>query len=327
MMSSFATPSAYATMRRSFCNALASAALLLSSAVAFGATVTVKDAAGRMVVVNDASRIVSIGGAVTEILYALGVSNQIAAVDVTSVFPAQVLNEKPNVGYMRQLSPEGVLSMRPSVVLSIEGAGPKEAIAVLEAAGVPLVNVPDHFDRNGVIEKIKLIAAVAGAHAKGECLAAAVQADFDALEAMSRKVTKPARIMFALSIAADRLMVAGRGTAADGIIRLAGGINPMTSFEGYKAVNDEAVIGAAPDAIMVMQRGAHASTTEEIFDKPAFKMTPAAASKTLISLDGLYLLGFGPRTAAAAREVAARLYPQQITGELPSHDHPSACAK
>jgi iron complex transport system substrate-binding protein len=314
-------------MRRNLSTSLACATLLLTSAVATGAPVTVRDAAGRTVTINDSSRIVAIGGAVTEILYALGLSNQIAAVDVTSVYPVEVLKEKPNVGYMRQLSPEGVLSMRPSVVLSIEGAGPKEAITVLEAAGVPLVNVADRFDRIGVIEKIKLVAEVAGARARGECLAAAVQADFDGLEQIEKKITRPAKVMFTLSTAADRLMVAGRGTAADGIIRLAGAINPMTSFEGYKAVNDEAVIGAAPDAIMVMQRGAHASTTEDIFDKPAFKMTPAAASKTLISLDGLYLLGFGPRTAAAAREVAVRLYPQQITGELPSHDRAAECAK
>jgi iron complex transport system substrate-binding protein len=307
-----------ASIRRSICAGLLAAAF--ANATAIAAPVTVKDASGRAVTINDSSRMVVIGGALTEILYALGLEQQIAAVDVTSVYPARVLSEKPNVGYMRALSPEGVLGMRPSLVLAIDGAGPKETIAVLEATGVPMVTVPDRFDAASVVGKIRLVAEVAGARAKGECLAAAVQSDFDALAALRTKINKPARVMFALSTAADKLMIAGDGTAADGIIRLAGGVNAIASFEGYKAVSDEAVIGAAPDALMVMQRGAHASTTEEIFSTPAFSMTPAAKHKTLISLDGLYLLGFGPRTALAARDVAARLYPELHAGKLPSED-------
>jgi iron complex transport system substrate-binding protein len=310
-----------ASIRRSFCTALFAATF----ASAHAAPVTVKDASGRIVTVNDASRMVVIGGALTEILYALGLERQIAAVDVTSVYPARVLAEKPNVGYMRALSPEGVLGMRPSVVLAIDGSGPKETIAILESAGVPMVTVPDRFDAGSVIEKIKLVAEVAGARAKGECLAAAVQGDFDALAALRKNIGKPAKVMFALSTAADKLMVAGDSTAADGIIKLAGGVNAITSFEGYKAVSEEAVIGAAPDALMVMQRGAHAATTEEIFSTPAFRMTPAAKNKMLISLDGLYLLGFGPRTALAARDVAARLYPELHPDKLPSEDRAAGC--
>ena len=107
--------------------------------------VTVRDAAGRNVEVKDASRIVSVGGAVTEILYALGLADRIVAVDTTSLFPAEALKQKPNVGYMRALSAEGVLGLNPSLVLAIDGAGPKETIAVLEAATVPLVRVPDRY--------------------------------------------------------------------------------------------------------------------------------------------------------------------------------------
>ena len=133
--------------------------------------VTVRDAGGRNVEVKDASRIVSVGGAVTEILYALGLSDRIVAVDTTSLFPAEALKQKPNVGYMRALSAEGVLGLNPSLVLAIEGAGPKETIAVLEAATVPLVRVPDRYTGDGIVEKIKLVADVAGEHDRGECLA------------------------------------------------------------------------------------------------------------------------------------------------------------
>lgn len=314
-----------AAIRRSLCVTLAGAALLSLHAMTVAQPREVKDASGRTVIVKDASRIVSIGGAITEILYAIGHSNQIAAVDTTSVFPSQVMSEKPNVGYMRQLSPEGVLSTRPTLLLAIDGAGPKDAIAVLEASGTPMITVPDRFDAPGIIEKIKIVANVAGAHAAGECLAAAVNADLNALENVRKQIKKPAKVMFVLSLAGDRLMVAGHGTAADGIIRLAGGVNAMTAFEGYKAVNDEAVIAAAPNAILMMQRGPQPASADEVFDKPAFKMTPAASRKALISLDGLYLLGFGPRTAAAARDVAVKLYPELAVPKLPSEAHTENC--
>ena len=100
--------------------------------------ITVKDATGRPVAISDATRIVSVGGAVTEILYALGLEQRVIAVDTTSLYPPRALAEKPNVGYMRQLSPEGVLALGPSLVLAAEGSGPKETIAVLEAASIPL---------------------------------------------------------------------------------------------------------------------------------------------------------------------------------------------
>jgi ABC-type Fe3+-hydroxamate transport system substrate-binding protein len=76
--------------------------------------ITVKDATGRPVAISDATRIVSVGGAVTEILYALGLEQRVIAVDTTSLYPPRALAEKPNVGYMRQLSPEGVLALGPS---------------------------------------------------------------------------------------------------------------------------------------------------------------------------------------------------------------------
>ncbi|HRJ72305.1 MAG TPA: ABC transporter substrate-binding protein, partial [Terrimicrobiaceae bacterium] len=60
-------------------------------------------------------RIVSAAGAVTETLYALGVQDALVAVDVSSVFPAAA-DALPKIGYARQLSAEGILSMKPSVV-------------------------------------------------------------------------------------------------------------------------------------------------------------------------------------------------------------------
>jgi iron complex transport system substrate-binding protein len=300
-------------------------ALILALTASNAFAITIRDAAGRDVTVNDTSRMVSVGGAVTEILYALGLADRIVAIDTTSLYPARALKEKPNVGYMRALSAEGVLGLNPSLVLAIEGAGPKETVAVLEQASVPLVRVPDHYTAEGIVEKVRLIADVAGAHEGGECLAAQVKADLGALEMLRAKITQPKKVLFVLSFLNGKPMVAGRNTAADGIIKLAGGVNAMDAYEGYKQISDEAVIAAGPDTVLSMRRPQDNLDATTVFSNAAFSTTPAAAAKSFVAMDGLYLLGFGPRTAAAARDLASSLYPTLGRDALPSERKTSDC--
>ena len=267
---------------------------------------------------HDTSRIVSIGGAITEILYALGLAPRIVAVDSTSFHPPLALREKPNVGYFRRLSPEGVLGLNPSLILAIEGAGPIEAISVLKAAGVDFVSVPDHFTDAGIVEKIRIVAGVTGEMRRGECLANAVAADLDALAQLRKQIERPARALFLLSFAGERAQVAGRATAADGIMQLAGATNAITEFEGYKPVSNEAIIAARPDAVLAMQRNADTLDARTVFAHQAFALTPAARRQAFVAMNGLYLLGFGPRTARAARDLASKLYPTLPQPEFPS---------
>jgi iron complex transport system substrate-binding protein len=311
------------------CCAIVAVFVTAMAQAAAAAPVQVRDASGRAVSINDASRIVSIGGAVTEILYALGLESRIVAVDSTSVFPMEALKQKPNVGYMRQLSPEGVLGLAPSLVLAAEGAGPKEAVTVIEASKTPLVSVPDHFTGDGILHKIRLIAAATGQDTKGECLAAATKADLDAVAALRARVRtnveKPQRVLFLLSFMNSRPMVSGRNTAADGIIALAGGVNAVSEFEGYKIVGEEAIVAAKPDVVLVMQRPDLALGSTEVFSNAAFRLTPAASHNGLVAMDGLYLLGFGPRTARAARDLGVALYPSLGAQALPS-EQAKACS-
>jgi iron complex transport system substrate-binding protein len=302
---------------RAFFTGLAFAAAACACAAA-GSKDALRDARGREVAVPDASRIVSVGGAITEILYALNQERRIVGVDSTSLYPPQALREKPNVGYMRQLSPEGLLGLRPSVIVASEGSGPKEAMAVLEAAAVPLVMVPDHFSGEGIIEKIRIVAAAAGVAERGECLAKAVQADLDGLARLRARIGRPLKGLFLLSFVSDKAQVAGRATAADGILKLAGTVNAIADYDGYKPINDEAVIAASPDFVLTMNRGGHALDAATVFAHPAFALTPAAKRSAFLTMEGLYLLGFGPRTALAARDLAAEVYPALAAGKLPS---------
>jgi iron complex transport system substrate-binding protein len=282
------------------------------------------DASSRAVAIADTSRIVSIGGSITEILYALGLQQKIVAVDTTSLYPPAALQEKPNVGYMRQLSAEGVLALSPTLILALQGSGPKETIDILGQSKIPFVAVPDKFSGAGIIEKIRVVAQSAAASERGECLVRRVGDELATLDGMRAQIRKPLKVAFVLSLAGNRPMIAGRATAADGIIGMAGATNAFADFDGYKLVNDEAIIAAKPEAVLVMQRGERSLSADTVFAQPALAMTPAAGRNAFVSMDGLFLLGFGPRTARAAHELAAHLYPNIDAGALTAKDADAA---
>ena len=298
---------------RTFACLLLSATLALVSG-AYAAGIKVHDARNRDVAVTDVARTVSIGGAITEILYALGLESRLVGVDTTSLYPPAALHDKPNVGYMRQISAEGVLGLNPSLILAIQGSGPRETLDILEAAKVPLVLVPETFSEEGLIGKIRLVGHAMGVDARAECLSAAVGADLAQLRALRAKVKKPVRVMFVMSLQNGRAMVAGHKTAADEIIRLAGAVNAVDDYDGYKIIGDEAIVAAKPDVALSIERGKESLQADAVYAHPGFALTPVAANKSFITRDGLYLLGFGPRTAAAARDLSVKLYPALADG-------------
>jgi iron complex transport system substrate-binding protein len=261
----------------------------------------------------DTSRLIAIGGSVTEIVYALGEQDHLIARDTTSVYPDEAL-ALPDVGYIRALSPEGVLSVEPSAILMLEGSGPQEAVDVLKKASVPIAVVPEGFDSQGILNKIRAVGHAIGAQHKAADLAARVEVDLAEAEALTGNIQDRRRVLFVLTAQGGRLMASGSRTAANGIITMGGGINVMAEFEGYKPVADEAIIEAQPDLILMMntRSGTNEEANAELLAHPAIAATPAGRNKAILRMDGAYLLGFGPRTAAAVRDLAAELYGEAI---------------
>jgi iron complex transport system substrate-binding protein len=260
----------------------------------------------------DTSRIVSIGGSITEIVFALGEEKRLIARDSTSVYPDAVWN-LPDVGYMRALSPEGVLSVNPSGILALAGSGPKEAVDVLKKASVPFIEVPETFDSEGILQKIRIVGKALGTDAKAEALADSVAAKLEAAEKLTDGITERKRVLFILSMQGGKILASGSDTAADGIISLAGGVNAVEGYSGYKQLSDESALTARPDIILMMDRGGgDPSANVDPFAHPAIVSTPAGQAKALVRMDGQYLLGFGPRTANAIHDLAVALYGDRI---------------
>ncbi|ESX50271.1 hemin ABC transporter substrate-binding protein [Mesorhizobium sp. C416B] len=268
-------------------------------------------ASENVAVFADTSRIVAIGGSITEIVYALGEEGHLVARDSTSRYPAAAV-ALPDVGYMRQLSPEGVLSVNPSGILALHGSGPKEAVDVLKKSSVPFIDVPEHYSHDGILEKIRIVGKALGVDAKAETLVAETDAKLKAAEKQTASIKQRKRILFVLSIQGGKILAAGTDTAGDGIIKLAGAVNAVEGFSGYKQMSDEAIVTARPDVILAM-KNAGPPIAAELFAIPSITSTPAGEGRKLILMDGSYLLGFGPRTSDAIHDLAVSLYGSQVT--------------
>jgi iron complex transport system substrate-binding protein len=263
--------------------------------------------------VPDASRVVSIGDSITEIVYALGEEGRLVGRDSTSTYP-DAANKLPDVGYMRALSPEGVLSINPTAIIAVEGSGPKETIEVLKRASVPFVFVPEKYTAASIAEKIRIVGKALGADDKAQKLAGQVETELAAAQAETKDVKARKRVLFILSAKGGKIMGSGTKTAANGIIELAGAENAITEFEGYKPLTDEGIITASPDVILVMDRGGdHSAADAELLANKAIAATPAGETKNIVRMNGQLLLGFGPRAAKAVHDLAKAFYGNEVS--------------
>jgi len=251
-----------------------------------------------------AQRIVSIGGDVTEIVFALGAGDRVIAIDDTATWPPEA-TELPSVGYMRALGAEGVLSVNPDLILLSEGSGPPEVVQQLEASGVPVVRVPYEQSLDGVRAKVGAVAGALGLEAEGQALIADFDAELAEIQAAVEALPETPRALFLLTTDTP-MLAAGDQTSADSIIRLAGGENVMSQQSGYRPLSTESVVVAAPDHLILM---AHVfDGLEALRSNPILALTPAVTSGRVHAIDGTLLLGFGPRTPLAIRLLAEALH-------------------
>ncbi|MCC6468850.1 MAG: ABC transporter substrate-binding protein [Alphaproteobacteria bacterium] len=275
-------------------------AALLAAALAFGAGAAAS---------AEVERIVAIGPAVSETVAALGAADRLVAVDSSSQYPPR-LRGLPQVGYMRSLSAEGVLSLRPGVLLITADAGPPAALAQLRGTGLPVVVMPQGHSPATVLESIRIVGDAIGRPVDGRDLAQKVDAEFAALaRALAARNDTP-RVLFVLANTADSLMAAGRETAAESIIALAGGKLAIDGYAGYKPITAEAAVASAPDVILLPSHGVDAmGGLDKALKVPQIALTPAGRSGRVVVMEMAYLLGFGPRAPQAAADLARRLHP------------------
>lgn len=248
-------------------------------------------------------KFVTLGGSVTETVYALGEGSKVVGVDVSSLHPPEV-NGLPKVGYYRQISAEGIISLEPTLVIGSSASGPADALEKVKNVGIPLEILSAKKTLVDAKARITDIAKILKKEEQGK----KIVSEIDIALAKLEKPATPPRVLFIYARGAGAVNVAGKNTAAAEMIALAGGINCVDGYEGYKPINSEAIIAAAPDFVLLTDRGLKSiGGVESVAKLPGISLTTAGKEKNIISMDDLLLLGFGPRVGQAAQELANKL--------------------
>lgn len=258
-------------------------------------------------------RIISLDGAITETLFALGQGEKLVGIDRTSTYPPLKITEIPKLGHIRQLNAEAVLGLSPDLIIALEADRDNKVIQQLVAAKIEFLFVSKPHTLDGPMEMASTIAAKLGGEAALEQLITDNTENKQKLESLLSEIRTKPRVLFIYARGKGSMSVAGKNTSAEAIIQLAGGENAMTEFEEFQALSAEGLIEAAPDVLLLFESGLRSiSGIEGLLEVPGVQQTPAGKNKKIIAMDGHYLLGFGPRAAQAAIELATKLHQEDI---------------
>jgi len=252
-------------------------------------------------------RLITLGGALTELVYALGAQDQLVGTDTTSLYPAAAL-KTPKVGYFRQLSAEGILSLRPDAVVGTDDIGPAAVVEQLRGAGVRVELVKVDHTWGEVQRKLQAVGSASGREAQARALQAELDAQWRAVQAEVAAYRGPRpRVLFILAHGPSP-RVAGAATAADAMITFSGAVNAMQGFDGYRALTAEGLAQAAPDVILTTTQGLEEQGgADKFWQRPELALAPAYKTRALVALDALELIGFGPRLPQAVRTLHRRM--------------------
>ena len=275
---------------------------------------TVNSADGRKVTVTSAERIVPLTGSLNEIVFTLGLGKRVVARDITATFEQAA--KLPVVTRAHDVSAEGVLSLKPTLVLADTTTGPAEAIDQIRDAGIPLVVVEPAKSLDDVGTRIDAVAGALGVKAAGaelkqraEQRISRVQKD---IPAHGSGDPKPRVAFLYLRGSASVYLLGGADSGASSLLEAAGAVDAGKASglrKDFTAITSEALAKAAPDAILVMTKGLDSvGGLDGLVKIPGVAETPAGMDRRVVSVDDGVLLNYGPRTDEVLKSIVKQLY-------------------
>lgn len=256
-------------------------------------------------------RIVSIDGSLTEIVYALGKGGLVVGRDTTSTYPEAAI-KLPDVGYMRALSAEGILSLRPTLVLVTSDAKPQKVLTQLKKAGVQVEIIENRYSIEGVEHKILKVAEALGIPEDGKRLVSKMRKEVEQAQTKARALQKDGQVpnaIFVLNMRKGNMMVAGADSRADQLMKMIGIHNPVAQyFNGYKPLTPEAAVKYNPQYILTMQQSVQSSGgVKSMKQSTVLQMTDAGKNGRIIVLENSDL-SFGPRLGQALNNLTSAIF-------------------
>lgn len=265
--------------------------------------------------IGDVSRIVSLNGDLTEIIFELGLGENVVGVDVTTTYPpeAAALNDQgQTVGFAQQLAAEAVLRFEPTLVIGDQQVAPPEVLEQLRGAGIPVVILETQTTLDGVETKILEVAEILGVPDEGGELADRVMGEIDAARALAATDDSDPKIAYVYVRGPQVVFLFGAGMPTQGMIEGAGAIDAgaEAGVFGPAPLTPEALVAAAPDLIVLPEAGLAALGGIEAFlALPGVAETPAAQNDAFLDYDEAYFFNLGPRAGQALDEFVRDLYP------------------
>lgn len=284
--------------------------------------IEVTDAEDKTVVISSADRIVSLNGSTTEILFALGVGNNVVGCDASSTYPKGVKDKLPSIGYQYGLNAEGILSLNPTLIIGRDDVRPPQVVQQLRMAGITVLLLKEPRSFETAKQRLLTIGKAVGHEEKAKELAKALETDIEKLEAKlaSRKGTPKQKALFLYLRGTQTTLVLGTDTAPGAMFDIIGAENAAGSIKGNKPMTAEAVIAAQPDVYVLFTSSLESiGGIDGLLKLPGLAHTPAGQNRRVVTLDGQYLSGFGPRCGRAALDLFQGIYekdgPFVATGE------------
>lgn len=254
-----------------------------------------------------AERIVVAGGSLTELIYAIGAGNRVVGVDETTSYPPQT-QALPHIGYWKQLSSEGILSLRPDSFITWQDAGPQLVFDQLRAQKVNVVTLPRvPATVEQMYANIHALAKNLNAEPQGDTLVNTLRQRLDAVAQSSASKPAPIKAMFILSAGGSAPQVAGKGSVADAIMTLAGAQN-VAQHPQYRSYSAEALIAADPEVIIVTSQMVDGDINR-LSTIAGITRTAAWKNQRIVMLDQALILGMGPRVADAVETLHRQFWP------------------
>jgi len=263
-----------------------------------------------------AKRIISLAPSITEILFALGLNEEVAAVTNFCDYPEAVLN-KPRIGGFVNPDIEKIVSLKPDLIIGIRDGNRTDTIDRLNDFGFPVYLIdPKGFD--GVMGTIKNIGGVVGREKESERLIKDMVDKRENMITLTRSLSKP-KVFF--QVGDVPLITVGKGTLADDLIRLAGGRSiSEDEWVSYPSCSVETIVAKAPEIIIMSSMESKKDHMNLIKRWQNWKTIPAVKMNAIYVIDSNLVDRPTPRIAEGLEALAKIIHPEVLTRKVQPKD-------
>ncbi len=287
--------------------------------------VTLTDAQGTEVVVEDVSRVLALDlhGTLARTVFELGLGDRLVGRDLSTQFD-QAADLPLVTGSGHELNAEAILDLDPTLIITDTSLGPWDVVLQMRESGIPVVVVESSRSLDNLDELTRMVADSLGVPDEGEVLVervaaevAQVRADIEEVAPADERQRLRTVFLYVRGNAGVYYMF-GKGSGADDLIDAVGAydVAEEIGWSGMRPVTAEGLVAAAPELVVMMTKGLESTGgVDGLLEKlPALANTPAGQNERFVDIADSLVLGYGPATAEVLNALAVAVHAPQELG-------------